>query len=119
MNLKEALNPLLMLEGLVTLAVLTDDGLPVEVIGYDNSDAFAAELATVANVARRGFASLELGSANRVCVSVEDLEAIVVPLEAHVFVAVFEQKDSAAAMQLIDKTKAQLQRALGATYEFS
>ena len=69
MTLKEALNPLLMLDGLVTLAVLADDGLPVEVIGYDNSDAFAAELATVAKVARQGFKSLELGAAeSRVCV---------------------------------------------------
>ncbi len=119
MTLKEALNPLLMLDGLVTLAVLADDGLPVEVIGYDNSDAFAAELATVAKVARQGFKSLELGSASRVCVSLEDLEAFVVPLESHVLVAVFEQKDSAAAAQLIGKTKAQLESALGATYELS
>lgn len=119
MTLKEALNPLLMLDGLVTLAVLAEDGLPIEVVGYDNSDAFAAELVTVANTARQGFQALELGPASRVCVSIEDLEAIIVPLEAHVLVAVFERKDSAAALQLIDKTKAQLERALGATYELS
>ena len=119
MTLKEALNPLLMLDGLVTLAVLTDDGLPVEVVGYEESEAFAAELVSVANVARRGFKALELGPASRVCVSVEDLEAFVVPLATYVLVAVFEQKDSAAAAQLIGKTKAQLESALGATYELS
>ena len=119
MTLKEALYPLLMLDGLVTLAVLADDGVPVEVVGYDNSDAFAAELVTVANAARRGFASLELGAASRVCISLEDLEAFVVPLESHALVAVFEEKDSAAAAEMIDKTKAQLQSALGAVYELS
>ncbi len=119
MTLKEALNPLLMLDGLVTLAVLTGDGLPVEVIGYEESETFAAELVSVAAAAWRGFESLELGPASRVCVLVEDLEAFVVPLETHVLVAVFEQKDSAAAAQLIGKTKAQLESALGATYELS
>ena len=119
MTLKEALNPLLMLDGLVTLAVLADDGVPIEVIGYDNSDAFAAELVTVATAARRGFGSLELGAAERVTVSLEDLEAFIVPLESHVLVAVFEEKDSAAAQHLIGKTKAQLESALGATYELS
>lgn len=119
MTLKEALNPLLLLDGLVTLAVLADDGLPIEVIGYDNSDAFAAELVAVANVARQGFKSLELGAASRICVSLEDLEAFIVPLEKHALVAVFEQKDSAAAAQLIGKTKAQLESALGVTHELS
>ena len=119
MTLKEALHPLLMLDGLVTLAVLANDGLPVEVVGYDHSDAFAAELATVAKVARQGFASLELGPAGRVCVSIEDLEATVVPLEGHVLVTVFEKSNSAAALQVIDKTRAQLESALGATYELS
>ena len=108
-----------MLDGLVTLAVLADDGVPVEVVGYDNSDAFAAELATVANVARRGFGSLELGAASRVCVSLEDLEAFIVPLESHVLVAVFEENSASAAAEMVDKTKAQLESALGATYELS
>ena len=119
MTLRDALHPLLMLEGLTALAVLTSDGLPIEVIGYEGADTLAAELVTVANTVRRSMQALELGTANRVSIATEQGEAFIVPLEGYVLVAVFELNDSGVAAQLIEKTKAPLARALEDAYELT
>lgn len=84
MTLQRTLRPLLTLEGLRMVLVLTRDGLPIEMLGHGlRAEVLAAEVAAVAEAARNCYRTLGLGMPRHHRVTLEEHEVVTVALENH------------------------------------
>ncbi|HEX7022303.1 MAG TPA: roadblock/LC7 domain-containing protein [Trueperaceae bacterium] len=116
MSLAGLLKPLLAFDGLLAVIVLTRDGLPVEMIGHGlRAEVLAAEIATVGESARTCFEALEMGLPERLKVDLPGQEVMLFRLGAHHYLGLVFQPSGNHALvsQIVEKTKPQLQAALG------
>lgn len=114
MNLAALLRPLLAFDGLVAVMIMTRDGLPVEMIGHGlKANILAAEVATVAEAARKSFRALGLGKPEQLRVSLQNYETSILDLDHHYLVVIFEPHGNQDLIeQIITNTKEQIQQTL-------
>lgn len=114
MSLRDALQPLLGIDGLVALLVLTSDGLPVEMFGYGlRAERLAAEMAGVAGSARRGLRSLGLSEPSRQRIEAGSHNVEIFPLEEHYLVVVVDRaRERELAPRVLESTLGPLRLAL-------
>ncbi|MEX2541371.1 MAG: roadblock/LC7 domain-containing protein [Trueperaceae bacterium] len=87
--MRSALQPLLGIDGLVALLVLTRDGLPVEMFGYGlRAEQLAAEVAGIARSTGKAFRALGLGDPGRQRISLQSHGVDIIPVEDYYLVVV-------------------------------
>jgi predicted regulator of Ras-like GTPase activity (Roadblock/LC7/MglB family) len=113
-TLRASLQPLLGVDGLVALLVLTGDGLPVEMFGYGlRAEHLAAELAGVARATRKSFRALGLGEPAGQRIELEGHHVEIVRVEDHYLAVVADSARSASiAPHLLQSTLVPLRRVL-------
>lgn len=114
MTLREALEPLLALPGMVALLVLTRDGLPVEMIGHGlRSDRLAAQVASAAEAARRSFCELGMGAPRHLVAKLPDYDVVTFGSGDHYLAAVLEPDSEETLVPVVyESVLAPLQGAL-------
>ena len=115
MNLKQVLDELFEYDGLMTLLLLTRDGLPVEMLGHGlRADQLAAEVAGVAERARSSSDVLGLGEPTHLAMAVRDYSVVTFPLGEHYLTAVIERSLEPEVVPFIyEHTLEPLQNLLG------
>jgi predicted regulator of Ras-like GTPase activity (Roadblock/LC7/MglB family) len=115
MNIATALRPLLSVDGLVAIVVMTQDGLPVEMIGHGlRANVLAAEMTSVAEVGRKCFTTLGMGRPVSLQVNLEKYRAILYSFENHYLAVILKPNGSAdAILQTISSSGEQIRSALG------
>lgn len=115
MSLTTSLQPLLALEGIIAVVVMTRDGLPVEMIGHGaKASAIAAQLSTVAKTAQQSFEALDMGTPRRLRVALEQHDTFIVGFNHH-YLALITQPgiEDKKVNQALSNTQAKLNEALG------
>ena len=114
-TLRDVLQPLLELDGLLAVLVATRDGLPVEMIGHGlRADHLAAEIAGVAEAARRGFVGLGMGEPAHASIRLPDYEVLVFRAGDHHLALVREPAPEAEVVAHVgDRVVPDLVRVLG------
>lgn len=113
MSLRMGLEPLTGLDDLVALLVLTVDGLPVEMLGYGmRAERLAAEMASVAESARRGTFALGLGPPSRQRIITDAHTIDLFPVEGHYLVVISAGQSEELPPGLLDSTLSSLGRTL-------
>jgi predicted regulator of Ras-like GTPase activity (Roadblock/LC7/MglB family) len=113
-KLRTALQPLLTVDGLVAVLVLTADGLPVEMFGYGlRAERLAAEIAGVARCARLGLGALGLGEPKRQQIRTEGHDVDIFPLEEYCLVVIKDSgRSHEVSPQLLESALGPLREAL-------
>jgi predicted regulator of Ras-like GTPase activity (Roadblock/LC7/MglB family) len=113
-TLRSSLQPLLGVDGLVALLVLTSDGLPVEMFGYGlRAEHLAAEIAGVARATRKSFRALGLGEPAGQRIALEGHNVEIVPVEDHYLAVVADSgRSDAIARHLLESTLGPLRQVL-------
>jgi predicted regulator of Ras-like GTPase activity (Roadblock/LC7/MglB family) len=113
-TLRGTLQPLLGVDGLVALLVLTSDGLPVEMFGYGlRAEHLAAEIAGVARATRKSFRALGLGEPSGQRIALEGHNVEIVPVEDHYLAVVADSgRSGVIAPHLLESTLEPLRRLL-------
>ncbi|MEX2535516.1 MAG: roadblock/LC7 domain-containing protein [Trueperaceae bacterium] len=105
MSLRVALRPLLAIDGLVALLLLTADGLPVEMFGYGvRAEKLAAEVAGVTAVTRRAFGELGMGQPSGQRIELEGHNVHIYPIADYYLALVTDRQNAHFSAPLIQES---------------